>query len=205
MKTLKKQPTPSYANKCDRRSFLLKGAYTSLGLSLLAGLNSPALTFVPGIDKSKEDIFKQLDDLVDKYFPVYGTCSQTSCAALTETFNIEATNVVKALAPFPGIALRGETCGAVSGCIASISLAYEGEKENQGSSLGHCITFCSKFENEYGSTRCKDIIEGMTKKKYELSKPEDYEVLRQEGAYADCVGLVKKSVHIAAEIILEKS
>jgi len=67
------------------------------------------------------------------------------------------------------------------------------------------IAFCSKFEREFGSTRCRDIIEGLTKKKYDLYKPKDYEVLRQEGAFAACTGLIKKSVHIAAEIILEKS
>jgi hypothetical protein len=39
----------------------------------------------------------------------------------------------------------------------------------------------------------------------ELSKPEDYAKLREEGVFAYCPGMVKQAVHFAAGIILEKS
>ena len=175
MNTTRHNPKPSCNTECGRRSFIMKSVYGTLGIGILASINTPAYASVAGTKKTKEEIFKQLDDLIDKYFPLYGTCSQASCAALTETFNIEADKVVKALAPFPGIALRGETCGAVSGCIASIALVYEDGQENQRASLAPSNTFCSKFEDIYGSTRCNDILEGMTNRELNLSKPEDYE------------------------------
>jgi C_GCAxxG_C_C family probable redox protein len=209
MKNLQDHPKTICTNKCNRRSFITKSVYSTIGVSLISGLSTSAIASYIRLDKSKEEIYKQLDELVDKYFPIYGTCSQASCAALTETFDIEADQVVKALAPFPGIALRGETCGAVSGCLAAIALAYEEDilkdKEKQGLSREPAFTFCSKFVNEYGSTRCRDVIAHLTNKKYELSKPEDYAKLGEEGAYANCPGMVKQAVHFAAEIILEKS
>ena len=209
MNTMQNHPKLACADKCTRRSFITKSVFGTLGASLFTGLSITAFASHTKLDKSKEEIFKQLDDLVDKYFPIYGTCSQASCAALTETFNIEADQVVKALAPFPGIALRGETCGAVSGCLAAIALAYEEDvlkdMDKRGLSREPASAFCSKYESEYGSTRCRDVIAYLTNKEYELSKPEDYTKLMEEGGFANCPGMVKQAVHFAAEIILGKS
>ena len=200
---------PSCADKCDRRSFINKSVCSSLGITLYTSLFISILTSCSSSKKSKEEIYKQLDELVDKYLPVFGTCSQTSFYALNETFNLKADKFVKALASFPGIALRGETCGAVSGSLLVIALVYEedniNDKEKQRLSREPSFTFCSKFESEFGSTRCRDVIEHVTKKKYQISKPEDYKILFQDGVLEICPGVIKKALHIAAEIILEKS
>ena len=199
----------SCTNKCDRRSFINKSVCTSIGITLNTSLFISMLSSCSNHKKSKEEIFKQLDELVDEYLPVFGACSQTSFYALNQTFNLKADKLVKALASFPGIAFKGETCGAVSGSLLGIALVYEednsSDKEKQRLSKEPSINFCSRFEGEFGSTRCRDVIEHVTKKKYHISKPEDYEILAQEGVYKNCPGVIKKGVHIAAEIILEKS
>jgi C_GCAxxG_C_C family probable redox protein len=166
------------------------------------GINIPLNT---NKKKSKEEIHKQLDELVDKYADIFGTCSQTSFYALNETFNLKADKIVKALASFPGIALRGETCGAVSGCLCGIALIFEGDKPGNKLSRKPSYEFCSKFESEFNTTRCRDVIEHMTKKKYPISKPEDYTLISKEGAFKNCRIVIKKALDIAAEIILEKS
>ena len=200
---------PSCKKKCNRRSFIVKSIYTSLGIGLSSSLLVAASTPCFYGKKQDEEIFKVLDELVDKYLPIFGTCSQTSFYALNEAFNLKADKFVKALAPFPGIASRGETCGAVSGCLSGIALVYEDDdifnKDKHGLSFKPSSTFCSKFEMEYGSTRCRDVIENVTGKKYNLAKPDDYDVLRQEGAFSHCPSVIKKAVHIAAEIILVNS
>ena len=200
---------PSCADKCNRRSFINKSVCSSLGITLYTSLFISTLTSCSSSKKSKEEIYKQLNELVDKYLPVFGTCSETSFYALNETFNLKADKFVKALASFPGIAGRGETCGAVSGSLLAIALVYEEDnikdKEKQRLSREPSFTFCSKFENEYGSTRCRDVIESVTGKKYNVTKPEDYKILRQDGALDNCDKVIKKALHIAAEIILEKS
>lgn len=201
-------PGPSCADKCSRRSFIAKSIYTSFGIGLNTGLLIAASPPYSPEMKSDEEIFKTLDELVDKYFPVFGTCSQTSFYALNTAFNLKAEEFVKALVSMPGIALRGETCGAVSGSLLAIALAYEEEtfdEERRRLSRKPSYDFCLEFEREYGSTRCRDVIEKVSGKKYNVAKPEDYELLGKEGVYNHCPAVVKKAVHIAAKMILQKS
>lgn len=208
MKTKKSPLIPICSNRCTRRSFIVKSIYTSLGIGLSTNMLQAAPSLLPVNKKQDEEIFKVLDELVDKYFNVFGTCSQTSFYVLNEVFQLEAEELVKALISMPGIALRGETCGAVSGSLMAIALAYEEEifdEERKGLSREPSYRLCTEFEQEYGSTQCRDVIEHVTGKKYNITKPEDYEVLGQENVYVHCPAVVKKAVHIAAEIILEKT
>jgi C_GCAxxG_C_C family probable redox protein len=192
-------------NSSSRRKFLRSATALAIGTAAF-GFDPPDTS---SQQKTKEEIFKQLDELVDKYLPVFGACSQTSFYALNETFDLKADKIVKALASFPGIAFRGETCGAVSGCLLGIALVYEEDnpekKPSQRLSRKPSIDFCSKFESEFGTTRCRDVIGHKTGKGYSISKPEDYELLSRDGVYKYCPGVIKKALHDAAEIILEKS
>jgi len=192
---------------CNRRSFILKGSQLAAGITLIPGILSVSASNFSFQQRTKEEIYKQLDELVYKNFPVYGTCSQTSFSTLNEVFHLDSENITKALASFPGIAMRGETCDSVSGCLLGIALVYEKDsdgKERPKLSDGPSMNFCTRFENEYGSTRCRDVIQKVTKKEYQVTKPEDYGILAQEGALNNCPEVVKKAVHIAADIILEK-
>ena len=191
--------------KTSRRKFILSASAVALG-SAAFGLNMSAETKKT---KSKEEVYKQLDDLVDKYLPVFGTCSQTSFYALNEVFRLKADNIVRALASFPGIAFTGETCGAVSGSLMAIALVFEANKIDYKKyarfSTEPSGKFCQEFENIYGSTRCRDVIKHNTGKEYALTKLEDYEEVSKDGAYKHCSGVIKKAVHLAADLIMEKS
>ena len=208
MKTKQNRTEYSCSQKCNRRSFIIKGFYSSLGIPVFSGLFLSTYSTCSSKDKTREDIYAELDELVDKYFPVYHTCSQTSFMALNDVLNLNAQEVVKAMAPFPGIGMRGETCGAVSGCLAAIGVVFEKDSTeaaaSQRRSREPAFAFCSKFENEYGSTRCRDVISRVTGKNYGLLKPEDYQILAEEGVYQHCPGIVKNATHMAADIFLEK-
>jgi len=191
-----------------RRKFFQKSLLSAAGIALLpvSGFSSILKASVPG--KSKEEIFNQLDELVDKYFPIFGTCSQTSFYALNEVFDLKSENIVKALAPFPGIAARGETCGSVTGSLLAIALIYEDNdifNEKKKLSMNPSVAFCTQFENEFCSTRCRNVIEHVSKKKYDITKPEDYKKPEEDGAFEHCPYVIKQAVHYAAELILEKS
>ena len=191
--------------KTSRRKFIFSASALAIG-SAAFGLNIPSETKKK---RSKEEVYKQLDELVDKYLPVFGACSQTSFYALNKTFNLKADIIVKALASFPGIAMRGETCGAVSESLMGIALVYEADKyDEKGTkklSLGPSETFCSEFENEFGTTRCRDVIKHNTGKEYVLTKKADYQAVSLDGGFKHCSGVIKKAVHYAADIIMEKS
>jgi hypothetical protein len=59
-----------------------------------------------------------------KFLQDYGNCAQTSFAILNEEHDLHGDQILKALTPFPGIALRGETCGAVPGSLMALGLVY---------------------------------------------------------------------------------
>jgi C_GCAxxG_C_C family probable redox protein len=192
---------------CTRRSFISKSALGSVAFLLIPGVPVSKSRFCDD-NKDKTEIHKQLDDLVDKYYSLYGTCSQSSFHALNDVFDLKAENIVRGLVSFPGIALRGETCGAVTGTLLAIGLAYEEDmidEERKRLSREPSFTFCSEFEKEYGTTRCRDIIEHITGKKYPVTKHEDYAAMYEEGVFSLCPIVIKKAVKIAAGIILDKA
>jgi len=192
---------------CTRRSFISQSALGLMGFLFLPGVAVSNFRFYHD-NKNKEEIYKQLDELVDKYYLLYGTCSQTSFHALNEVFELKAENIIKGLVSFPGIALRGETCGAVTGSLLAIGLVYEEDRideERKRLSRAPSFKFCFEFENEYGTTRCRDVIEHITGKKYPVTKHEDYESMYEEGVFSLCPKVIKKAAKIAASIILEKA
>ena len=59
---------------------------------------------------------------VSEKLKISKNCAQTSFSVLQEEFDLDGEAILKALTPFPGIALRGETCGAVTGSISMTPL-----------------------------------------------------------------------------------
>ena len=199
---------PVCDRKCTRRSFIAKSICTSIGVAFSSNLLLAGSSKSLYGKKQENKIITELDELVDKYFPIFETCSQTSFHALNKVFNLDADEFVKSLASMPGIALRGETCGAVTGSLLAIAMVYEEDifdDGRKGLSREPSYKFCTQFEKKYSSTRCRDVIEQVTGKKYPVNKPEDYFLLGPEGVYDHCPAIIKEAVHIAAELILEKS
>ncbi len=189
-----------------RRSLISKSALGSMGFLLIPGMVVSKFLFDTR-PRNKEVIYKQLDELVDKYYTLYGTCSQSSFHALNEAFDLKAENIIRGLVSFPGIALRGETCGAVTGSLLAIGLVYEDDQideDRKRLSRAPSFKFCSEFESEYGTTRCRDVIEQVTGKKYTVKNHKDYESMYEEGVFSLCPVVIKKAVRIAADIILDK-
>jgi len=155
-----------------------------------------------------EDTLQQLEENVKRYLKISGNCAQTSFIVLQEQFGLDNGSILKALTGFPGIALRGETCGAVVGCLMALDLVYGREKlddwEGYGRALRHGRKFCRGFEKELGSTMCGDIVESIFGKRYNLANPVEAEEWQKAGAVEKCSGVVTAAVRIAARIIISK-
>jgi len=208
MKTFQNCFKPICDSKCTRRSFITKSIFTSIGVAFSSNLLLAESSRSIYGEKQENELFKELDELIDKYFPIFGTCSQTSFYVLNKVFNLDADEFVKSLASMPGIALRGETCGAVTGSLLAIAMVYEEDifdDARKRLSREPSYKFCTQFEKKYSSTRCRDVIEQVTGKKYPVNKPEDYSLLGPEGVYNHCPAVIKEAVHIAAELILNKT
>ena len=156
----------------------------------------------------REEVLRQLDQKVKEYLIISGNCAQTTFLALQEQFGLDDGAILKALTPFPGIALRGETCGVVVGSLMALSLVYGRDRlddfEGYFKSLGPCQRFCHAFEEELGSTMCGDIVESQCGRRFNLADPAEAEEWQKAGAVEKCSAVVGKEVRIAAEIMLEK-
>lgn len=134
-----------------------------------------------------------------------GNCAQTSFAVLQHEFNLEGETILKALTPFPGIALRGETCGAVTGCLMAIGLVYGRDRLDDWkgyiASLPPSRRFCRRFEEAHGSTSCATLLETKLGRRFNLAdRGASLEYVAAGGPQA-CGEIVTSAVQIAAEII----
>lgn len=159
--------------------------------------------------QSRDEIMDSLDQKVMEVLPLCGNCAQTTFLALQEQFDLDGDVVLKALTPFPGIALRGETCGAVTGSLMAMGLINGRGKENLNDwqaylgSLPPARKFCRRFEAELGSTMCGDIVESQFGRRFDLADQVQAMEWMGCGALEKCGQVIKKGVQIAADIILE--
>jgi C_GCAxxG_C_C family probable redox protein len=209
--------------KMKRRRFIFQAAALSLGSTIPVAClhrerNDASVDEPPGtgggngLVKNREMpaalVMQLLDQKVDHFMEVSNNCAQSSFLALTEQFELGGEEVLKALTPLPGIAERGETCGAVTGCLMAFGLIY-GRGRNRlhdwdvyRDSLVPAGEFCRRFEKAFGSTMCSDIQEAKFGRSFQLTDPEDLRAFQEAGATAGCSAVVRRAVRMAAEIIL---
>jgi hypothetical protein len=77
--------------------------------------------------------------------------------------------------------------------------------EQTVSSFIYAGHFFDKFKEEFGSTRCSEVIEHQYGRKYDFLNPEDMKLFREAAKSGKCMEVVKKAVLAAADIILENS
>jgi C_GCAxxG_C_C family probable redox protein len=134
-----------------------------------------------------------------------GNCAQTAFVVLKEEYNLEGDQVLKALTPFPGIALRGETCGAVIGCLMALGLEFGREdlSDRRGyiGSLPSARRFCKRFEEENGSTDCASILKGKLGRDYDLANKNEALEYSVSGGPEACTKVVACAIQIASEAI----
>jgi C_GCAxxG_C_C family probable redox protein len=160
-------------------------------------------------EKSAQQIFKELVEKVEKFMPKLRSCALASFAALNEQFDINADDkTLRALMPFTGgLALKGETCGAVSGTLLAMGYYYESKDKKENQMLGTSIMpggrFLDAFTKEFGSTRCKDVVEHQYGRAYDFLNPEDMKLFMERSEKENkCLDVVKKAVLLAGEIML---
>jgi hypothetical protein len=127
---------------------------------------------------SREEVLNRLDQKVNEYLAMSGNCAQTSFLVLQEQFELEGGTILKALTPFPGICLRGETCGAVVGSLMALGLVYGRERLDDWSEFGQ---------------------------RYNLADSSESAEWLAAGAVEKCSAVIRKGVRIAAEILLGRA
>ena len=149
-------------------------------------------------------VFERTNDLLLKS----GNCAQTSFAILNDDFDLDGSQILKALTAFPGIALRGETCGAVIGSLMALGVVYGREDmtdwEGYIGSLPSARRFCKRFEDLYGSMACAAILQEKLGRNFDLA--DQVQAIQYAGAGGPeaCSKVVASAISIAAEELAKK-
>ena len=159
-------------------------------------------------EASREEVLKKVTERAHQILLQSGNCAQTSFLVLKEQFHLDNGMILKALTPFPGVALRGETCGAVIGSLMALGLVFGRDNIDDMPgylrSLPPARKFCRQFEKEQGSTMCGAILESKLGKKYNLANPIVVAMYLSSGGPEKCAEVVESAVRIAAEIMFNK-
>jgi C_GCAxxG_C_C family probable redox protein len=140
---------------------------------------------------------------------VSGNCAQTSFSILNDEFELGGDLILKALTPFPGIALRGETCGAVIGSLMALGLVYGREDltDFRGyiGSLPSARRFCRQFEEENGSTACAAILQEKLGRNFDLADQGQALEYASSGGPDACSEVVASAITIASKGLAKKA
>ncbi len=157
----------------------------------------------------RPDLLEFLDAQADINMGRCHHCAQATFLTLRQGFGLPGEGIFRALTPLPGIAERGETCGAVIGSLLAVGLMFGSDQAGDMATWQACLVparaFCARFEQELGSTQCGDLLEEHFGKRYNLADPaERAEFLAaRPGPSEICGRVVKTAVRIAAETILD--
>jgi C_GCAxxG_C_C family probable redox protein len=158
-------------------------------------------------DQTREELLNQLEQKAGDYEELFGSCAQGTLLALQEEFGLGDSHTLKAATAMPGIALRGETCGAVMGAIMALGLAFGREKPEDYAAAqrttGAARKLCKRFEEEFGSCNCRDVQHHIFGRSFNLTDPKDLEEFGKADAGKKCRAPVGKAVRIVGEMILD--
>jgi C_GCAxxG_C_C family probable redox protein len=160
------------------------------------------------IEANKGNLEITIEERAKEILNISGNCAQSSFAALDEQFHLDSKDILKALTPSPGLALRGEACGAVVGTLMALGLVFgRDELNNQRGylvSLSSARKFCTEFENQFGSTYCGKILQKKMGKSYNLSDPKESKDYLLDGGKEICGEVVAQAVMYASQLIEKK-
>jgi C_GCAxxG_C_C family probable redox protein len=135
-------------------------------------------------------------------------CSRCTFKALQDYLDLGDGTALRASTPLAaGIALRGETCGALLAGLLAVGIAIASEdmadREAHRKCLGAGFRFIGKVEKEFGTTNCTKIQTEKLGRYYSLGDPEQYKGFVEAGGYTECSKVCGKIARMTAEFILD--
>ncbi|MBW1786415.1 MAG: C_GCAxxG_C_C family protein [Deltaproteobacteria bacterium] len=159
------------------------------------------------IDLQKEMILDRVQRRAEEYCYLTRNCAKGTVTALLEEFGLGNMACIKALAPFPGLAMSGGLCGPVSGGLIALGLYFSSDNIADYQDKRHYLAarqFLERFQNIFGSLLCPDIQEILLGKYYDpMAGAKNREDFDKAGARGKCPVAPGLGAKIAAEIIIE--
>jgi len=154
---------------------------------------------------ARDEMLDRIEESAFRYENSYHGCSQCVLLALQEHLKIGNEATFKAASPLAaGVALMGDSCGALLGGMMALGLAFGREKvEDFGALAASALkarALYERFQQEFGSCLCRDVMAAQLGRFYDLAT--EYEAFQQAGGYERCPRVVGKTARMAAELIL---
>ena len=150
---------------------------------------------------------QELNAMAAENMQRYGNCAQASFHTLHKALRLECDHIciLRGLAPFPGVGLTFETCGAVSGSLLAIGIALGATDpaDQQRKALCYQVgnRFSSAVREELGSTRCGDIMERQFGRRFDLTDAAQKQQFTEAGAREKCTEVVQIAVQLAKRVL----
>ena len=208
------RPSPDYATLKARVQELAKGpddrAAVEVRLKRLSSEGIPKKAIIRDeMIANKQEVLDRVQKRAEEYEQVDQNCAKSPALAVMEEFGFGDIRIITALSSLPGVALTGETCGAVLGGLAVLSTYFGGDNlldySANARSYAQSRKFLYLFENEMGTTKCrhihKDLIFGQY---YNVADPkEGYPAFVSDKGFEKCALPSGVSARICADIIIQ--
>jgi len=157
--------------------------------------------------RQKQEILSRIQRRGEEYCYLTRNCAKGSTLALLETFGLGNMEIIKALAPFPGIGMTGGICGPVTGGLIALSLFFSNEDMTDFQDMRANVAarkYLQRFEETFGSLLCPKVQEFILGQYYDpMAGAENYENFNKAKARQKCPLAPGMGARIAAEIIIE--
>jgi len=158
---------------------------------------------------NKQQILDHVERRAEEYNFILKDCAQGTALALMEEFGLGNMEIIKALAPFPGIGGTGEICGGITGSLITFGLYFGSDDQLDIAAKEKTIMisqkFMAQFEGKIGHMYCADIIETVILG-HRLNPGESEEAMvafTKEKGFEKCGLPPGTGVRLAAETIID--
>ena len=130
---------------------------------------------------------------VDRQLKMKNNCCQVVLAAFCEDLGLSQETMLALTGGFGGGMSLGEKCGAVTAMIMAAGLAFGGfdgaDLQKKNELKANVKKLNSRFEEAFGSSQCRTLLENIGKNKYDLS-------LTKEQGKRPCAIFMEKACEI---------
>ncbi len=157
---------------------------------------------------SREELLNEIQETAYNYEKEFHGCSRCVFKALQDHLGLGDGSALKASTPLAaGVAMRGETCGALLGGLLAVGIVTAEEDLKDSNALNNALAAAFKLarrvEKEFGTTSCTKIQTDRLGKYYSLADPEQYKAFIEAGGYVECPKVVGIIARMSAESILD--
>jgi C_GCAxxG_C_C family probable redox protein len=154
---------------------------------------------------SKAELLNQIEKSAYKYERAYHGCSQCVLRAIQDHLKVgNGATFRSASALAGGVALMGDSCGALIAGMMALGLAFGRQKGEDFAALAGSFVPAQalyiRFREEFGSCLCRDVMTTQLGRFYNLAT--EYQQFLEAGGYERCSRVVAKTARMAADLIL---